>query len=161
MRMIKRPFEMIRSFLDENNIQYELFEHEPVFTSEQAANIRGFSTHQGAKALLTKADGEFTMFVLPGDMKLDTKKAKQLLNVKDIRFATPEEVVEVMGCEIGACYPFGNLIDVPMYVDQKLADNNEIAFNPGVHNRSIKMKYHNYIKNIPQNLVDITKEESY
>lgn len=138
------PYEAIISFLDSHGISYDLVEHEAVFTSEQAAAVRGFSLHQGAKALLLKGDGKYLLCVLPGDHKLDTKKVKKMLGIKDIRFARPEEVVEVMGCEIGACYPFGNLIAVPMYVDKALSENEVISFNPGVHTKSIKMKYEDF-----------------
>lgn len=152
---MEKPFEKILDFFKQNNISVEILEHEPVFTSEQAAKIRGVSLHQGAKALLLKADGNFILIVLPGDKRLNTKKVKLLLGVKDLNFAKPEEVKEVMGCEIGACYPFGNLINVKMIVDQNLSENEIISFNPGVHNKSIKIKWSDYFKSVKPTIVDV------
>lgn len=138
------PYEEIINFLDKNNIAYEVIEHEPVFTSEQAAQVRGLSLKQGAKSLLLKADKDFILVILPGDKKLDSKKLKNLLGIKNLRFATSEEVKEIMGCEIGACYPFGNLINVKMFVDTTLSKNEIISFNPGVHSTSIRVRWKDY-----------------
>ncbi len=131
-------------------------EHEPVYTSEQAADVRGISIEQGAKSLLLKTDDTFTLCVLPGNKRLDTKKLKRLLGVKNARFATAEEVKEIMGCQIGACYPFGNLINIRMLVDAALGNNHTLSFNPGVHDKSIKMQWTDYQKATGINTVDIT-----
>ena len=129
------PFYRILLLLQQHGAEFELVEHEPVFTSEQAAGIRGLELKNGAKSLLLKVDDDFLMFVLPGDRKLDTKKLKKLTGSKRIRFATPTEVEEITGTKIGAVYPFGIIAEVEMYVDQSLAENEIIAFNPGVHDK--------------------------
>lgn len=141
---MQNPYDAIIELLKNSHIKYETLRHEPVFTSKQAAKIRGTSLKQGAKALLLKADGEFILAVLPGDRRMDSKKMKAFLSVKDLRFATPEEVEQTMGCKIGACYPFGNLIGVRMIVDPLLGENEIISFNPGVHDKSLKMNYTDY-----------------
>jgi Ala-tRNA(Pro) deacylase len=147
--------EKIIKFLRENLVSFETLNHEPVFTSEEAARVRGLNPEMGAKSLLLRADDQFVLAVLPGDKKLNTKKLKEILKAKNIRFANPEEVEEKMFCQIGACYPFGNLIDLPMYVDPSLGENEIIAFSPGVHNRSIKIKWADYQRSVEPNLVDI------
>ena len=90
---MNHPFAAIRDFLEKNNTAYELIEHEPVFTIEQAAAIRGMSLSQGAKSLLIKTQDIFYLMIIPGNRKLDGKKVKKLLDIKEFRFATPEEVV--------------------------------------------------------------------
>lgn len=154
---MQNPYNAIIELLKNNHIEYETLEHEPVFTSEQAAKIRGTSLKQGAKALLLKADGEFILTVLPGDRRMDSKKLKALLLVRDVRFATPEEVEKTMRCKIGACYPFGNLIGVRMIVDPSLGENKIISFNPGVHDKSLKMKYKDYVKVTDPELAGISQ----
>ena len=138
------PLYRILLLLQQNNIQYELRKHEAVFTSEQAASIRGLSLSSGAKSLLLKAADQFYLFVLPGDKKLDTKKIREMVKSKNIRFATPEEVEAVTGTQIGAVYPFGEIAEVEMFVDRTLSENEIIAFNPGVHDKSIIMKFSAY-----------------
>ena len=156
MFMNKNPYTQLVELFSSNNVEYELIEHEPVYTSSEAANIRGLGLKNGAKSLLLKIDDQFMMFVLPGDQKLDSKKLKILTGSKKIRFASPEEVEEITGTQIGAVYPFGEIAGVPMYVDIKLAENEIIAFNPGVHDKSIIMKWSEYKKCLNTNLVDIS-----
>ena len=40
--------------------------------------------------------------------------------------------------------PFGNLYDVPVFVDEALAEDEEIAFNAGTHRHVIRMRYEDY-----------------
>jgi Ala-tRNA(Pro) deacylase len=144
---VKDPYEAIIRLLDEAHIQYEKFEHEPVFTSEQAAAVRGTDIKQGAKALLFKTkEGVFVLVVLPGNKRADSKKLKALLGTKDLRFASPEEVEQQMGCQIGSCYPLGVIAGLRTLVDKSLGQNEFIAFNPGRHDISIKMAYVDYMR---------------
>lgn len=152
------PYEEIINLLKTNNISYKETEHEPVFTSEQAAKVRGISASQGAKSLLLKCEGGFILVVLPGDRKLDSKKLKNLLRIKEFRFALPEEVKNKMGCEIGACYPFGNLIGLPTYVDNSLSKNDIISFNPGLHTRSLEIQWRDFYSLVKPKMVDISEK---
>lgn len=139
------PYKAIIRLLDEAHIAYEKFDHEPVHTSEEAAAVRGVSMSQAAKALLFKTkEGNFVLVVLPGDKRADSRKLKDYLHTKAIRFATPEEVEAQMGCKIGACYPLGVVAGLRTLVDQSLGQNQEIFFNPGRHDVSIKMRYTDY-----------------
>ena len=149
------PYEEIINLLKANNISYKETEHEPVYTSEQAAKVRGISESGGAKSLLLKSGNDFILTVLPGDRKLDSQKLKSLLKIKKLRFATPREVKNKMGCEIGACYPFGNIIGLPTYVDNFLSKNDIIVFNPGLHTRSIEIKWQDFYLTAKPQIVDI------
>lgn len=147
------PYEKIVELLKANNVEYSEIEHEAVYTSEEAAKVRGVSASRGVKSLVLKAKTGFVLEILPGDKKLDSKKFKKLPNIKDFRFATPEEVKEIMGCEIGACYPFGSIAKLPMYADKSLDEPGEIYFNPGVHTKTIKMNWED-LKRIEEPLIE-------
>ena len=70
------PYDAIIKLLKDNLINFEVLEHEPVFTSEQAAKVRGLSLDSGAKSLLLKADKNFILVVLPGSRKSIPKNLK-------------------------------------------------------------------------------------
>lgn len=144
---MKDPYEAIVRLLEETHTAYEKFEHEPVFTSEEAAAARGVSMSQAAKALLFKTkENNFVLVVLPGDKRADSRKLKDYLCTKSIRFAMPEEVETQIGCKIGSCYPLGIVAGLRTLLDQSLAQNDEIFFNPARHDVSIKMKYQDYLQ---------------
>ena len=158
MDYMVNPYEKIINLLKTNNILYKETEHEPVYTSEQAAKIRGISINQGAKSLLLKSGNDFVLVVLPGNCRLNSKKLKNILKIKNFRFALPEEVQDKMGCDIGACYPFGNLIDLPTYVDSSLSKNDIISFNPGLHTNSIEIKWQDFYSVVKPKMVDISEK---
>ena len=151
-----KPYEIIVKSLRSNDFWFEEIRHEPVYTSEQAAAVRGLTMEQGAKSLLFKAKLDYVLVVVPGDKKVIFKKLKNTLLVKDIRFATPEEVKEQMGVEVGACYPFGNVADLRTLVDKSLAEQEIVSCNPGRHDISIKFKFADYQKLVQPELAELT-----
>lgn len=143
----------ITDLLERNHCSYRTFEHAPVRTSEEAAKLRPeFTLHQGAKALIVKiknADKEkaFVMLVFPADLKFDAKKVKSLLGSKELSFATEEEVRSVTGgVQVGGVPPFGNLFNLPVFVDEALFANETIIFNAGDRSFSVAMKSADYGK---------------
>lgn len=154
---------MIKELIQKNNCWFETFEHEPVKTSEEAANTRpGYSLKQGAKAIIIRAKNnesnkKFVMLVLPGDLKFDNQKVKKVLNVKDVRFAMTEEIDKITGgVEIGGVPPFGNFFNIEVIVDPKLFENEKIVFNAGDRRYSIAMKSEDYKKVINPKIFSIT-----
>lgn len=142
---IKNPvFEKIKKLLAENKIQYEVIEHEPVLTSEDAARVRKTPLKQGAKALVMFADRKPIMIVVPANLKIDMKKFKKDYTIRDLRMATSEEVEKVTSVKVGAVPPFGNIFEIPLYVDKKMSENNKITFNAGEHTKSISMSYKDF-----------------
>ncbi len=155
--------EEIRRLLTENQCWFETFEHEPVRTSEEAASVRpGYSLEQGAKAIIIRAkrskrDKWFVMLVLPADLRFDNSKVKDLLEVKDIRFATREEIAKLTeGVELGGVPPFGNLFDIEVVADPKLFENDKIVFNAGDKRFSVALKSADYEQLVHPTIADIT-----
>jgi prolyl-tRNA editing enzyme YbaK/EbsC (Cys-tRNA(Pro) deacylase) len=153
----------IKDLLVKNDLWFETFEHEEVKTSEEAAKIRsGYTLKQGAKAMIIRAknnesDKKFVMLILPGDLRFNNDKVKSVLQIKDIRFATSEEISQITdGVEIGGVPPFGNLFNLEVIVDPKLFLNEKIVFNAGDRRYSIAMKSEDYQKLIDSKIMDIT-----
>ena len=140
----------ILALLDDAGCDYDTFDHEPVRTSEEAARTRpGYGLRQGAKAILvrTKSGGEtrFVLLVFPADRKFDSRRAKAALGVKDLRFATPEEVRDITGgVEPGGVPPFGGLFRVDVVADPTLFENDRIVFNAGDRRFSVGMRSADY-----------------
>jgi len=121
-------------------------EHEPVFTSEQAARARGTTIESGAKALVCKAGAEFHLFVMPADLKLHTRAVRDVLSIQRLRFATKEELLELTGLTPGCVPPFGSLFGLPCLCDQRLSSQPRIHFNIGDHAASVGMSFDDYVR---------------
>jgi Ala-tRNA(Pro) deacylase len=142
--MTASGFERLQEWLTQTGVSFTVLRHEPVFTSEQAAAVRGTPLKSGAKALIVKAGDRFLLLVLPADRKLDSRKARDMLGAKALRFATREEVLELTGLQPGSIPPFGRLFGLTTYCDPALADNPSINFNAGDHAISVQMTYADY-----------------
>lgn len=141
----------ITSLLTANGAWFETFEHEPVRTSEEAAQIRhGYTLHQGAKAILLRVKinetGKyFVMLVMPGDRQFDKTRVKKYFHARDVRFATEAEVSELTGGILpGGVPPFGNLFHLRVIADPTLFENEKIIFNAGDRSFSVAMLAQDY-----------------
>ena len=74
--MAPSVFERLQAHLERAGVPFTVLRHDPVFTSEQAAAVRGTPLSSGAKALVMKAGDNFVLLVLPADRKLDSRKAR-------------------------------------------------------------------------------------
>ena len=132
--------ENIVETLKKSRIDYEVIEHEPVFTNPAMAEALGVSECQTVKSLvMTTKEKRTIVFVMPGDKKIDWKVAAKTANTKKVGFAKPEEVKEMVGCEVGCVPPFGHMTNLPIYFDGELMHQPAVYFNPGVHNKSFKV----------------------
>src|SRR5437868_2634347 len=138
-------FERLDSLLNAKSVPHDVLKHPPVYTSEEAARVRGTPLASGAKALICKADERFVMIVLPADRKLASKAVRKSAGIKSLRFASREEVEQLTGLTPGSIPPFGSLFGLATWCDERLAEHTRINFNAGDHAISISMTYADYI----------------
>jgi Ala-tRNA(Pro) deacylase len=131
--------ERLEQWLRDAGVAFEILEHAPVRTSEEAARARGTALEQGAKALVVRADDRFVHCVLSAHLKADNAALRALVGTRRLRFATREELLELTGCEPGAVPPFGNMFGLPVLLDEALCENDRVAFNAGSNTVSITM----------------------
>jgi len=154
--MAASVFERIEEKLQQAGITFTVTRHAPVYTSEEAARIRGVPLCSGAKALVVKAGEAFCLLVVPADRKLDSKKARSALGVKALRFASREEVEQLTGLQPGSIPPFGSLFGLATSCDSALAGNPSINFNAGDHSISLSMSYADYLAAEQPRLLEMT-----
>ena len=132
----------IKEILTEKNVPFEEFEHEAVYTCEQAAAVRGLGTaKEGIKSLIFGTEtGKFILILNPGDKKIDTKKIARLEKVNKLFLAAPEKVEKLAGVPIGCVAPFGLKTRLKTYLNEELLESEHLYFNPGSHTKTIKIK---------------------
>ena len=138
-------FEQVESFLKQRGIAFQVLRHEPVYTSEEAARVRGTPLASGAKALICKGDDRMVMFVMPADLKLASRAIRRAQGWRKLRFASREEVAQITGLTPGSIPPFGSLFGLPTFCDRRLGENETINFNAGDHSISVSMRYADFI----------------
>ena len=102
----------------------------------------------------------FTLAVMSASKKFSWKLVKKVLKIKNMRFATPEEVFQVTGCRPGAVPPFGSVFGVSTIVDESLKLQGEtINFNCGLRTHSMRLKVDDYLSLEKPKLISVFTED--
>jgi Ala-tRNA(Pro) deacylase len=132
----------LKEFLDGHHVRYEVLGHQEAYTAPEIAHALHVSGKMLAKVVIVKADERFVMAVLPSHWRIDFDRLRAALGARDVRLATEDEFKGLFpDCEIGTMPPFGNLYDIPVYVDRSLAEDEEIVFQAGTHFGAVKLRY--------------------
>jgi len=150
-------FERLRAALDGAGITFTHTRHRAVYTSAEAAEVRGVPLHSGAKALIVKVGESLVLSVMPADLSLDSVSLRKHLRARRSRFATQDEVFELTGLKPGSIPPFGSLFALRTYCDPRLGDNERINFNAGSHTDSFQMAYADYVRFEKPEMVRLAK----
>lgn len=145
----------ILKMLDEKSFEYKHMQHKEVKTSEESAEIRGTKLEEGAKALVVKGSNSKKnfMIVIPANLKLSKSKVEEVL-AESIEFEKPEVIKEKWGLEVGAVPPFGEILGIDVYVDEKVKLEERVAFNCGLRSDSVVMKSADLVQILKGNIGD-------
>lgn len=136
----------LKSFLDENKVQYTLMSHSPAYTAQAAAATLHVPGKELAKTVVLRAGEEALLAVLPASFHVDLKKLGGVAG-KTVRLATEQEFGDLFpDCELGAMPPFGSLYNLRVFVDESLAADEEIVFNAGTHRDAIRMRFADFAR---------------
>jgi len=148
----------LKKVLDEAKICYEVYNHRLSFTAQETAETLHNSGKEMAKVVVLKANGNFAMAVVPGNRMVNLKKVRRALAARDVSVASEKEFGALFpGCEIGAMPPFGRLFGLPVYVDPALEAEEEIFFNAGNHQQTVKMSYADFKKLVNPVIISLTE----
>ena len=143
---------------EENRIEYQLYKHEPVYTSEQASRVRGVEPKTAVKSMVLRTrEGKYILANIAADRKMDIKKLEKIVNTKGLRFATKEEVMAITNCEPGSVHPFGKLFDIDTYLDESVLENDFVNFNIGMLTRSVKIRKDDLVRLLQSKIADFSK----
>ncbi len=104
-------------------------------------NHYGYSPEQSANALLvasTKGEEKYAACVVLANCRLDVNKTvRKKLGCRRISFANPEDTKKITGMELGGVTPFALPADLPVWIDQRVMQCEEIILGGG--NRQSKL----------------------
>jgi Ala-tRNA(Pro) deacylase len=139
------PIQRLKEFLDSHNVKYVTIMHSRAFTAQEIASLAHVKGEEFAKTVIVRIDGKLVMAVLPASYHVDLSLLKAAAGGKKIVLATETDFRDKFpGCEVGAMPPFGQLYDMPVFVDESLTRNKKIAFNAGTHYELIQLSYEDF-----------------
>ncbi len=135
----------VRDYLSMNNAVFTYSEHSKTYTALAEAREDHTPARELAKTVVVYADGRYILAVLAANTRIDWLKLKDLLAASDVRLATEKEMAKLFpDVEAGAVPPLGEMYNMPVYVDEHLTHEPEIASNAGTHTDTVHMAYRQF-----------------
>ncbi len=152
------PVETLKKYLDSNHIKYVSIKHSLAYTAQEIAASAHIQGKELAKTVIVKIKGKMAMAVLPANYRIDMKRLKEAVGARDVSLADEAEFQERFpGCAPGAMPPFGNLYDMEVFADLRLAEDEEIVFNAGSHTELIRLSFKDYQRLVVPKIVKLTE----
>ena len=137
----------LKQFLDDNQVGYDVMHHDPAFTAQQLAARLHVPGREFVKVVVVKLDGSYVLAVLPAPLRVNFKALAQGAGSKKCQLASEAEFQQLFpDCELGAMPPFGNLYNLPTYVDQELTADENIVINAGTHAEALRLRYADFAR---------------
>lgn len=146
----------IKAKLDQSGIKHELIslpEDLPIDV-ESHMKFHGQDMRYAMPNMVFKTDKGLVVVQRRGDTQIDNKKLRNLLGVYSLVLASGEDL-ENIGLQPGIVPPLG--YDIPIYMDQKVLENDKVYTGTGDRLFSIKLNPHDLIKVNKAKIADFTK----
>lgn len=144
--------EQVFKELEKMGIEYEVVNHPPAFTTQEAdAYIEGKEGVRSKTMFMSdKKKRNFYLLILDDSKRLDIKKIGELINEKSLRLGNEENLKSKMNLQFGAVSPFGLLNnkekDIKVYVDKEILNEKIITFHPNENDVTIFIKINDMFK---------------
>jgi Ala-tRNA(Pro) deacylase len=80
--------------------------------------------------------------------------------VGEVRLAQEKEFEGAFpDCELGAMPPFGNLYDLPVYVEETLTEDEIIVFRAGTHTDTMSVSYADFERLVEPAVAELAARE--
>ena len=136
-------YEVVIKELKKLNIPFEIVEHEPALTIEQADNfIKGILGVRTKTMFLTnKKKTKFYLLIMDENKKIDISKFKETVNDKQIKIASEETLFKKIMLLPGIVSPFGLLNDknkdIKVYIDKEIMNEKRMSFHPNTNTKTL------------------------
>jgi Ala-tRNA(Pro) deacylase len=143
--------------LDRDGLRYELIAHPRTMTARAEANAIGIAAHEVAKTVVLATSAGYVRAVVPASERLDLHKARELLDDRECRLATEEELgAAYPAFELGAVPPFGGPAGDRVVVDRRLAELDAVVLEAGSHDQSVRLRTSDLLAHSGAEVADIS-----
>ena len=149
--------EEIINILKTKNIWFELEEHQAVFNMGDLNKLNLKYKDRDAKNIFVRDDKKlkYYLITMKEDKKINLKQFRKDFNTRNLSFASPEDLMDILNLTPGSVSPLGLLNDknlkVEFYIDKYfLNDTGIIGIHPNENTATLWIK--------TENLIEIIKE---
>lgn len=136
-------YQQVANKLQELGIAFDVVEHPPAFTTEQADSyIEGMEGVRAKSMFLTnRKKTQYYLLIMDDKKRLDMDDFKVQVGADRIRMASLESLAEKMNLPAGTVSPFGLLNneekDIQVYFDKEIINEERMTFHPNTNEKTI------------------------
>ena len=141
-------------YLTAHGVDYEVIEHPAVFNMEEVEKLKLPHPEADAKNLFVRDDKKlhYYMITVQGNKRVDLKQFRKQHGLRNLSFASADDLMEILGLIPGTVTPLGLLNDqerkVELYLDATFSDL--ISIHPNDNTASVWMKTKDLIRIITE-----------
>ena len=156
-------------YLNQNGVEYEVTEHKAVFNMAELDEVNLPYPECDAKNLFVRDDKKrnYYLITVNGDKRVNLKEFRKQNGTKPLTFASPEDLLAIMGLTPGSVTPLGVLNDtelrVHVFIDKDFLDEPHIiGVHPNDNTATVWLKAEELIKLMREhgNTVDVVELNS-
>jgi Ala-tRNA(Pro) deacylase len=142
--------------LSDKGYDYNLQEHEALFTVDDSNKLRGQIKGSHSKNLFLKnKKNKFFLISCEEFTDINLKKISKSLDLGNVSFAKEEYLINLLGIKPGSVTPFALLNDtenkIDFYLEEKLYNSEFVNFHPLTNTATITMKCNKFIEFMIEN----------
>ena len=159
------------TLLDDNSVNYKLFEHEAFYTVEESSKLKIDMDMQGAHTknlFLRDKKRNFFLISCLDNQIVNLKEIKNLISCQgNLSFGSPDYLFEKLGVKPGSVSPYSLVNDlekdVNFYLDKSITEFDLCNFHPLDNTKTIQVLTKDFISFINTitkiKLIDFEKKE--
>ena len=139
-------YQQVANKLQELGITYDVVDHPPAFSTEQADSyIEGLEGVRTKSMFLTnKKKTQYYLLIMDDKKPLDMDDFKAQVGANRIRMASLDSLAEKRNVPAGTVSPFGLLNneekDIHVYFDKEIVSEDVMTFHPNTNEKTIFIK---------------------
>jgi Ala-tRNA(Pro) deacylase len=143
MEVAMEQYQVVYEALKRMGIPYDIVEHPPALTTEEADSYIVGKEGVRTKTLFlcNRKRTAFFLVIMDDDKQLDMKKLRGILHEKSISFCSPEKLMEKMSLPPGVVSLFGLLNnpdrDIKVCLDKEMLSEKFMSFHPNDNTKTI------------------------
>ena len=138
---------LLEDYLEKNHVWHRFIEKSETIHTSDAAKATGIDLHRITKNLVSKTDkDEYVMLIIPGDKKVNLKKAAKTLEVKNVQVIPFDKAEEISGYLPGGTPSIGHKTKMCVLVDKSLLSYETVYCGGGSRDRLLELKMEDIIR---------------
>jgi len=143
--------ETVSTYLNDQNIEYELVHHPITYSSHETALAAHVDEDHIAKAVIVKDKKGYAMVVITGSDWVEMNDLKAEIN-RNFELADESELKKLFSdCKLGAIPPLGQAYGMETYLDDRLSTLANIYLEAGDHENLLHIhsnEFHKLFKGV-------------